>query len=250
MTNTPRLLRAIQRGERHGPDQKIWQMVAGKLQHLGVARGHRRLLYVASLGSKNDRGRFPFPDRLGCSRSGWDDHMGRCLSATAWARGRMVRARYDTKLLAQGGEIDPLAKIFEKKRIFLNEFVLPSHPIIEDKTFIDCEIIGPASVILNVGNTIDNHRLPYCDAYVMRNGAKPFNGYLANRCSFRGCCFIRVSLMFSLAEYDNAKGVDWLNWVSIRPDHLDEAILPSPAPADEQKLVEAPEKRHWPWQRR
>lgn len=171
-------------------------------------------------------------------------------SAYAWARGRIVRARYDAKLLAQGGEIDPLARIFEKKRIFLNEFVLPSHPLIEDKTFIDCEIIGPASVILNVGNNIDNHRLPYCDAYVMRNRANPYNGYIANRCTFRGCNFIRVSLMFSLAEYETAKNVEWLNWVSIRPDHLDEAALLAPAPADEQKPTEAREKRHWPWQKK
>lgn len=171
------------------------------------------------------------------------------LATVAWARGRLVRARYDAKLLAQGGAIDVLAKTFERKRIFLNEFALPSKPIIEGKTFIDCEIIGPASVILNIGNSVDNHQLPFCDAYVMGSQANPNNGYLFNNCVFRGCSFIRVSLMFSLSEYEKAKTVDWLNWVSIRPDHLDEAVpkllqsTPSPA------LLEGPKKKKWPWQR-
>lgn len=169
------------------------------------------------------------------------------LALFAWGRGRLVRSRYDAKLLAQGGEIDPLAKTFERKRIFLNEFVLPSMPLIEGKTFIDCEIIGPASVILNIGNTVSEHRLPKCDAYVMSAPAQPNNGYIFNNCAFRGCSFIRVSLMFSLMEYDKAKDVEWLNWVSIRPDHLDEAALPAPKQEEEAepKMLAGPKKKMW-----
>ena len=55
------------------------------------------------------------------------------IATFAWAKGKLVRSRYDAKLLAQGGEIDPLARTFERKRIFLNEFVLPSKPLIEGK---------------------------------------------------------------------------------------------------------------------
>lgn len=171
------------------------------------------------------------------------------LATYAWARSKLVRTRYDAKLLAQGGEIDPLAKTFERKRIFLNEFVLPSKPIIEHKTFIDCEIIGPATVIMNIGNNVADHRLPVCDAYVMSAIANPLTGYIFNNCVFRGCSFVRVSLMFSLAEYEQAKTVEWLNWISIRPDHLEHATvpaLPAPTAAETQTDVKT---RRWPWQK-
>lgn len=173
------------------------------------------------------------------------------FALVAWAKGRLVRTRYDARLLSQGGEIDPLANTFERKRIFLNEFILPSKPLIEGKTFIDCEIIGPATVILARGNTVNEHRLPVCDAYVMSAKANPDNGYVFNNCAFRGCSLVRVSLMFSLEEYEKAKDVDWLNWVSIRPDRLDEASRPPLIDGQHsgQKLLPSPDKRKWPWQK-
>lgn len=172
----------------------------------------------------------------------------------AWARGKLVRTRYDARLLARGGEIDPLAKTFERKRIFLSEFVLPSKPLVEDKTFIDCEIIGPATVILHQGNTVNEHRLPICDAYVMNASANPNTGYVFNRCAFRGCSFVRVSLMFSLEEYEKAKDVNWLNWVSIRPDHLEEAFAQLPLVPEsppEHLEAESPGAKRWklPWKK-
>jgi len=52
----------------------------------------------------------------------------------------------------KGALINPLDVSFERKRILLNEFVLPSHTIIENKTFIDCDLIGPANIYFHSSN--------------------------------------------------------------------------------------------------
>ncbi|PHQ94848.1 MAG: hypothetical protein COB40_11510, partial [Marinosulfonomonas sp.] len=44
---------------------------------------------------------------------------------------RAVRSKYDAKFLLETGGVDPLAKVFEDKRIFLNDFVLPSNPVVD-----------------------------------------------------------------------------------------------------------------------
>lgn len=139
----------------------------------------------------------------------------------ASAKHAMVRAAYDRKLLAQGGEIDPLERTFERRRIYLNEFCLPSHPYIEGKTFIDCEIIGPANIILLHGNSVTEQRQPVCDAMVIAQGEDPRNGYGFRDCIFRGCSFQRITFMFSVEEYHlSARGVNWLYWTSIRPEQI------------------------------
>lgn len=162
----------------------------------------------------------------------------------AWAKGRLVRARYDARLLAQGGEIDPLAKTFERKRIFLNEFVLPSLPYVEGKTFIDCEIVGPANLILRSGNSVTAQKLPYCDGYVLSDFNLPNNGYVFDNCVFRGCSFNRVSLMLTLPEYALSRGTDWIIWRGFRPtdEALEQAVaaLTTPPPASPPPVLTPP----------
>lgn len=160
------------------------------------------------------------------------------MAIFAWAKTRLVRAKYDAKTLAQGGTVDALEKTFERKRIYLNEFCLPSHPYIDGKTFIDCEIIGPANVILMFGNSVTEHRLPVCDAMVIAPSADPTNGYVFRNCIFRGCSFQRVTMMFTATEYHaSAKNVDWFRWTSILPESQDGA---PPLIADHSEVTDAP----------
>jgi len=81
-----------------------------------------------------------------------------------WGWRVRIRARYDAKYLSSGLRINPLDRIFEGKRIFLNEFALPSHTIIEGKTFVDCEIIGPANIYFYDGNQATDIKSPRFDA--------------------------------------------------------------------------------------
>lgn len=143
----------------------------------------------------------------------------------AFGRGRWVRASYDARMLAQGGAIDPLEKTFERKRIYLNEFVLPSHPLVEGKTFIDCEIIGPANILFVSGNNINNGRYPVCDAVYLKDGVIPSNTYLFTDCIFRGCNFTRSTFFVPHNEKSMFANYGLVRWITSSP-HDDPLLLP------------------------
>lgn len=210
---------------------KIWKGIWANLGNIALLSGwalSAGLFAWAVQAAKIFEGYAPFSWIIAA-------YLGAGLAAGIWRLGvsaqrQLIRNRYDAKLLAQGGRVDPLAKTFESKRIYLNEFALPSKPLIENKTFIDCEIIGPANVYLIIGNSVTDHRLPVCDALVIAVGADPTNGYAFRHCVFRGCSFIRITLMVTTAEFEHAKHVDWLRWISMRPDmQLEFALKPAEA---------------------
>jgi hypothetical protein len=156
--------------------------------------------------------------------------LGAALAAGIWQLGataqrQMVRNAYDSRLLARSGAIDPLARTFENKRIYLNDFVLPSKPLIEDKTFIDCEIIGPANIVLLSGNAIGELRPPHCDAVLIAARGEPSNGYAFRNCTFRGCSFLRVTLMVTEAELEVVQGLQQMRWLNPPSDGQGELLL-------------------------
>ena len=169
---------------------------------------------------------------------------GFIVSAAYWlfasSRAKWVRTKYDNTMMLRGGMVDPLAKTFEAKRIYLSEFVLPSHPLVEGKTFIDCEIIGPANVLLVSGNSIAEGRSPSCDAVALRDGDVPINGVFLRNCTFRGCSFQRVTFLISEQEIDPNRDINWLHWIGHTPEpvqvplNLDEHNAPAQQPYAEE----------------
>ena len=132
----------------------------------------------------------------------------------AWARSKWVRARYDAKMIAGGSYVDPMAKTYEDRRIFLNEFCLPSHPLIEKKTFINCQIIGPANIVLETGNNVQDATYPISDAVLMKPDHKLFNAVIVRNCIFRQCSFQRVTFLVPAAEYEAARNWHLFNWIT------------------------------------
>lgn len=147
----------------------------------------------------------------------------------AKAFARRVRTRYDLRMLAQGGAIDPLEKTFERKRIYLNEFCLPSHPYVENKTFIDCEIIGPACILFVSGNQISEGKYPIVDAVYLKEGATPYSAYLFNNCIFRGCNFSRVTYLVAHGETKMFKDFGLVRWLTPSPHDAPEVAPTVPA---------------------
>lgn len=135
----------------------------------------------------------------------------------ASAKARWVRARYDARMLAIGGALDPLDKTFERKRIYINEFCLPSHPLIEDKSFIDCEIIGPANVLFVEGNNISQGKYPVCDAVWLKSDVIPNGIYLFKNCIFKGCNFSRVTFFVPYDEKEMFRTYALVRWITNSP---------------------------------
>jgi hypothetical protein len=158
------------------------------------------------------------------------------LGILSWAHRTRIRAKYDAKFLGSSGPINPLDKTFETRRIYLNDFCLPSHPLVEQKTFIDCEIIGPANIMFELGTLATENKFPRLDA-VLLNGHNPFtNGYIFRSCIFRGCSFQRVTIFVPPNEYAVYKDNNILNWISTI--FVDEPTLPLVQQTGTQQRIE------------
>lgn len=158
-------------------------------------------------------------------------------SIAAWGRGKWVRSRYDARMLAQGGAVDPLEKTFERKRIYLNEFCLPSHPLVENKSFIDCEIIGPGNIIFVSNNSINQGKYPICDAVWLKEDAIPSGNYfLVSECVFRGCNFTRITFFVPNHETEMFRNYSLVKWITSSPyDETDDAV---PVVTDEARIAQ------------
>jgi hypothetical protein len=132
---------------------------------------------------------------------------------------RSVRSRYDARFMIETGGVDPLARVFESKRIYLNDFVLPSQARVFGKTFVDCEIVGPANIYFETGNSVDDVQLGQVDAVSLNGERQFYNGILFRDCKFRGCTFHRVTLFFQPSEALLLEGLNWLNWISPMPSN-------------------------------
>lgn len=130
---------------------------------------------------------------------------------------RSVRSRYDSKFMQEAGGVDPLAKVFEGKRIFLNDFLLPSNPVCDSKTFVDCEIVGPTNIFLEGNNTINEVRPVFVDGVALEVGKQFYNGSTFRNCAFRGCTFHKVTLFFTAYEATKNQHLEWVNWITPLP---------------------------------
>jgi hypothetical protein len=152
------------------------------------------------------------------------------MALYGYGKRQAARAKYDARFMKSSGGVDPLAKVFESKRVFLNDFVLPSHPVIEGKTFVNCEIVGPANLLLQGEYQVNEVRADKVDAVILNPNRYFNNGYIFRNCTFRNCTFHRVTLFFLPEEAKRYGHLIWLNWISAAPAELIES-------APEAKLI-------------
>lgn len=136
-----------------------------------------------------------------------------------WGKRVAVQAKYDAKILERADIINPIDLTFEGKRIFINDLVLPSHPYIADKTFINCELIGPANIYFLANNTASPIRPPRIDGVWLgpTAGFNVANAFTFSNCIFRGCSFQRITIFAGLENYEMWKDNPNVNWISVPP---------------------------------
>jgi len=138
-----------------------------------------------------------------------------------WANKIRVKAYYDARMLEKRSIINPLDLTFERKRIILDDFVLPSFTLIDGKTFIDCDLIGPANIYFHSSNQAQPIRSPKIDAVWLAPTATFNNGFIFNNFIFRNCSFQRISMFASIENYHQWKDHPMINWISISPTEDD-----------------------------
>jgi len=154
-----------------------------------------------------------------------------CYALMAWGRRVQIKSNYDSELFRKTGYVDPFAQSFENKRIHLSDFVLPSNPIIENKTFIECELIGPAILFMDERNYVNDLMVPKVDGILVANDAHPWNVVILRGCQFRKCRFIRVSLAIRESEFNAFNDPNYVNWITSHPERQLNLGLQSPGPS-------------------
>lgn len=127
-----------------------------------------------------------------------------------------ILAQYDEVRLHRSGPLDPMARSFERKRIYINDLILPSLRLVEGKTFVECEIIGPANLWIIRDNNIDTV-LDKIDGVALNTESPPLSAIGLVNCSFRACRFYNITLYFSTAEAEYNKDRQWINWITRMP---------------------------------
>ena len=155
-----------------------------------------------------------------------------------------IRNRFNSLALEKGSAVNPLVATFENQRILINDFVLPSHTLIENKTFIHCDLIGPANIYFLPNTQTYDTRLPRIDAVWMspESGPASSNIFFFSGCVFRNCSFQRITIFVDIVRYPEYLNVPWFNWVSIPPTEEQATKRKQLYSAPLQKPVEPQEK--------
>ena len=152
-----------------------------------------------------------------------------------------MKSRYDARILASGSMVNPLDRTFQNRRIYINDFVLPSFTVVKDKTFIDCEIVGPANLYWWQGNNALGSVGPRMDAVFLDPQAEFDNGITLENCMFRGCSFQRITLFVGEGDYPAVRDHGILNWISPHPKSIaDRAIASLPVVIPDPPGMRAP----------
>lgn len=155
------------------------------------------------------------------------------LAMLAWefANSLRIKNKFNASAQERGSAVNPMDVAFTDKRILLNDFVLPSFPVIQGKTFVNCDIVGPAVIYFSITTSAQPIRQPRIDAVWVPSNARPTN--LANvfyfdQCSFRNCSFQRVIMLVDVTRQD-WKDNPHLNWISTPPVQATAQIASTPA---------------------
>lgn len=141
------------------------------------------------------------------------------------ARRQWHRTSFDQVFRKSHPAINPLDETFSNTRIFLNDFVLPSDTQIKNKTFIDCEIVGPANIYLHANNYLkETHNSTLIDAVRLEPNPVIYNAFSFENCVFRRCSFHKITLFVQDYEFENFRGWEILNWISHGSNY--ERLLP------------------------
>jgi hypothetical protein len=113
---------------------------------------------------------------------------------------RMAERHFDAD------SVNPLADHFSRRRINLVDFAHPFYQATEAAKFHDCELVGPAAVVLE-GSSLVHSQLQNCDAVIVRKDT-PLNGVMLFRnCIFDRCKFYRVTFAMSKEAYQHLKAL-------------------------------------------
>lgn len=143
------------------------------------------------------------------------------LSAAAFALLARARLwRIDSAIrgrdIGDGSPFDPMAKVYQNKRLYLRDLAPSGRRAVIGKTFINCEIIGPGVAMLMTRSseelawpTMQNNRMHDVDCIEMDPNVLSSLAVYFPDCNFQNCHFFNLALLFS----ERSDGPKW-HWIT------------------------------------
>lgn len=155
----------------------------------------------------------------------------------AWIRGSAMSHWRE----AVGDRFNPLDANFRSQRILLRDLVSPVNPVIQNKTFYDCELIGPGNVVVRVTQPgrggFANLHFTDCDWVVARPNVHSRSFIILENCHFIGGSVNNV-MFFMIPEEAATMQMLGINWITDPPNLPDGVqalpLQPSTAPETPQ----------------
>lgn len=143
-----------------------------------------------------------------------------------YARGRIAVAKFQLRVQSVTA-VNPLDSTFERRRIAIGSLSPPIGGLISDKTFVDCDLVGPANVIM-LNCTFDRNSGNGVDAIIIKDWSRPTNGFGFTGCSFTRCRFYLVTFMVPGEYLADFTKYNWtgLNWITEVPQPLLPGLTP------------------------
>jgi hypothetical protein len=131
-----------------------------------------------------------------------------------WATARLLiqRHKIHENFLQEKHDINPLDNIFTRKRININDFTPLGSQYWRDKTFVDCDIYGPACIILNGITSLQKGGMEACD-FVKVKVNHPINNAIGfENLTLRNCRLYKVTIL--VPEYMVPQFPSGPNWIT------------------------------------
>ena len=127
-----------------------------------------------------------------------------CLVTSLWILGKFrdnwITSSIKRRFYEGAVRINPLESVFSHVRINIADLLPPLALRVNDKTFINCDIVGPAQIYLD-RSLMSNSGGESVDAVIGRPGANSMNGIIFVNCVFRDCRFYRVTFLVLESDY-------------------------------------------------
>jgi hypothetical protein len=132
------------------------------------------------------------------------------------ARMRVLRVEAKARELVAGesSPFDPMAHVYEGKRLYLRDLAPAGRRNIANKRFIDCEIIGPGVVMIGMqtdpnkpGLMRNSHTMDGVDVFEIDQTKESQQAIKFWDCDFDGCKFYHMSMLFTGRQNE---GLHWI----------------------------------------
>ncbi|WP_156417015.1 hypothetical protein [Sphingopyxis sp. H050] len=153
------------------------------------------------------------------------------LALLAKTRLWRVEAKIRERITGDGSPFDPMARVYENKRLYLRDLAPQGRREVIGKTFINCELIGPGTAIIGLRSSeqkpwpkMENSNTFDVDCIEIDVNVRSALAISFLDCDFSGCNFYHLTLLFGRRENQT------LHWIT--PNFNEPRLLTDENPAD------------------